>query len=128
MAGYDRASGDYQTFGNDPGAKNVYDIDSIQLVKTVADMKNEGVFLSEKPIKVPPRFFVGASKNPFADPVELQLIRLQKKIDAGAQFIQTQTIYDVERFADYMERAQSAGQQMGALPPACDAQIRLYPG
>lgn len=102
-------SGDHQTFGNDPGAKNVYDIDSIQLVKTVADMKNEGVFLSGKPIKVPPKFFVGASANPFADPVELQLIRLQKKIDVGAQFIQTQTIYDVERFADFMRQARELG-------------------
>ncbi|MBQ8663577.1 MAG: methylenetetrahydrofolate reductase [Eubacterium sp.] len=102
-------SGDHQTFGNDPGAKNVYDIDSIQLVKTVADMRDNGIFLSGKPIKVPPKFFVGASTNPFADPVELQLIRLQKKIDAGAQFIQTQTIYDVERFADYMKEIRARG-------------------
>ncbi|MCD8217951.1 MAG: methylenetetrahydrofolate reductase, partial [Clostridiales bacterium] len=87
-------SGDHQTFGNDPGSKNVYDIDSIQLVKTVSEMKTKGIFLNGKPIKVPPKFFVGASVNPFADPEELQLIRLKKKIDAGAEFIQTQTIYD----------------------------------
>ncbi len=102
-------SGDHQTFGNDPGAKNVYDIDSIQLVKTVADMKKEGVFLSGKPIKVPPRFFVGATANPFADPMELQLIRLKKKIDAGAEFIQTQTIYDVDRFAEFMKGVRMKG-------------------
>ena len=104
-------SGDHQTFGNDPGAKNVYDIDSIQLVKTIADMRDQGIFLNGKPIKVPPKFFVGASTNPFADPMELQLIRLQKKIDAGAQFIQTQTIYDVERFADYMKEIRARGLQ-----------------
>lgn len=102
-------SGDHQTFGNDPGSKNVYDIDSIQLVKTIADMKNKGIFLSGKPIKVPPKFFVGASTNPFADPMELQLIRLQKKIAAGAQFIQTQTIYDVDRFAEFMKEVRARG-------------------
>jgi len=102
-------SGDHQTFGNHPEAKNVYDIDSIQLLKALKTMKEEKVFMSGKPTKVPAEFFLGATANPFADPEELQLIRLHKKIEAGAQFIQTQAIYDVEKFERWMEKVRSAG-------------------
>ena len=102
-------SGDHQSFGNHPQSKNVYDIDSIQLIQALARMKNEKVFMSGKPVKVPADFFLGATANPFADPEEMQFIRLRKKITAGAQFIQTQAIYDVERFAGWMEKVRSAG-------------------
>jgi len=102
-------SGDHQSFGNHPQAKNVYDIDSIQLLQALKKMKEEKVFMSGKPTKKPAEFFLGATANPFADPEELQLIRLQKKIRVGAQFIQTQAIYDVDRFAAWMEKVRKAG-------------------
>lgn len=102
-------SGDHQTFGNHPESKNVYDIDSIQLIRALKKMKEEKVFMNGKPTRVPAEFFLGATANPFADPEELQLIRLHKKIEAGAQFIQTQAIYDADRFAQWMEKVRSAG-------------------
>jgi len=102
-------SGDHQSFGNHPQSKNVYDIDSIQLLQALTRMKKEKVFMSGKPVKVPAVFFLGATANPFADPEEMQFIRLRKKISAGAQFIQTQAIYDVERFAAWMEKVRAAG-------------------
>jgi methylenetetrahydrofolate reductase (NADPH) len=102
-------SGDHQCFGNDRQAKNVYDIDSVQLVKAVADLRDYGRFISGKTSKLPPRFFIGTTANPFAEPRELQLIRLQKKVDAGARFLQTQSIYDVEAFAGWMEQVRALG-------------------
>lgn len=102
-------SGDHQSFGNHPESKNVYDIDSIQLLRALKRMKEEKVFMSGKPTKKPAEFFLGATANPFADPEELQFIRLHKKIEAGAQFIQTQAIYDTEKFAAWMEKVRSAG-------------------
>ena len=98
-------SGDHQLFGNHPQSKNVYDVDSIQLVDALRKLKEEGVFMSGSQCKLPPEFFLGATVSPFADPEELQMIRLRKKIKAGAQFVQTQAIYDVERFAKWMEKA-----------------------
>ena len=102
-------SGDHQLFGNHPESKNVFDIDSIQLIGALKRMKEEGVFMSGKPSKFPAKFFIGGSANPFADPEELQLIRLHKKIAAGAEFIQTQSIYDIEKFSSWMEKVRSAG-------------------
>jgi len=102
-------SGDHQSLGNQPQSKNVYDIDSIQLIKAVADMKNEGVFMSGKKSKNMPKFFIGATANPFADPFELQMIRLRKKIDAGARFIQTQAVYDIGRFEAWMKEVRRLG-------------------
>ncbi len=102
-------SGDHQSFGNHPQSKNVYDIDSIQLLKFMKKLQTEGVFMSGAKCKNPPNFFLGATANPFADPDELQLIRLEKKVDAGAQFIQTQAIYDIEKFERWMEKVRSLG-------------------
>lgn len=102
-------SGDHQSFGNHPQSKNVYDIDSIQLLQAMSRMKDEKVFMSGKTVKAPAEFFLGATANPFADPEEMQFIRLGKKISAGARFIQTQAIYDVERFAGWMEKVRAAG-------------------
>ncbi|NLC68826.1 MAG: methylenetetrahydrofolate reductase [Clostridiaceae bacterium] len=102
-------SGDHQSFGNHPESKNVYDIDSIQLINALRGMKEEKVFINGKSIKTPPEFFIGATANPFADPEELQFIRFVKKIRAGARFIQTQAIYDVERFARWMEKVRKEG-------------------
>jgi methylenetetrahydrofolate reductase (NADPH) len=102
-------SGDHQVFGNHPQAKNVYDIDSIQLIQALHRMKEESVFISGRPTKRPACFFLGAAAHPTADPPELQMIRLHKKIEAGAQFIQTQAIYDLERFDKWMEEVRKAG-------------------
>jgi len=103
-------TGDHQTFGNHPTAKNVFDIDSIQLVRMVTAMRDERVFQSGEPFKGPePRFFVGAAESPFADPVEFRPYRLAKKIKAGASFIQTQLVYDVPAFARFMEKVRELG-------------------
>lgn len=103
-------SGDHQTFGNHPTAKNVYDIDSMQLIQLVRRMRDEKLFFSGEAIKEhEPRFFVGAVANPFADPFEYRVDRLEKKIEAGAEFIQTQCIYDMERFARFMEKCVERG-------------------
>jgi len=100
-------SGDHQIFGNHPQSKNVYDVDSIQLIDAMRRMKEESVFMSGSPCKLSPEFFLGATVSPFADPEELQMIRLRKKIKAGAQFVQTQAIYDVKRFEEWMEKARA---------------------
>ena len=102
-------SGDHQTFGNHPQSKNVFDIDSIQLIEALRRLREEKVFIGGSNCRVPPAFFIGGTVNPFADPEELQLIRLQKKVKAGAQFIQTQAIYDVDRFERWMEEVRRLG-------------------
>lgn len=101
-------TGDHQSFGNHPTAKNVFDIDSLQLVKLVADMRDEHVFQCGDSFKGPePRFFIGAAAAPFADPIDFRPYRLAKKVRAGANFIQTQLVYDVPAFATYMEKVRA---------------------
>ena len=102
-------SGDHQSFGNHPQAKNVFDVDSIQLLRALNHLQEKGEFIGGNKSKFPPKFFLGATSNPFADPAELQLIRLEKKINAGARFIQTQAIYNVERFCEWMEKVRERG-------------------
>lgn len=102
-------SGDHQKFGNHPQAKNVYDIDSMQLIHTVKTMRDEGKFLNGEEIDVPPRLFIGAASNPFADPFEFRVYRLAKKIEAGADFIQTQCIYNMDKFREFMKRVVDMG-------------------
>jgi methylenetetrahydrofolate reductase (NADPH) len=96
-------SGDHTKFGDHPMAMNVHDIDSIQLIQMVKAMRDEGKFQGGAEIKGPPRMFIGAAANPFADPFELRVLRLAKKINAGADFIQTQCIFNVEKFEKWME-------------------------
>jgi methylenetetrahydrofolate reductase (NADPH) len=102
-------SGDHQKFGNHPQSKNVYDIDSMQLIALVKKMRDEGKFLNEEDIDEPPKMFIGAAANPFADPYEYRIYRLANKIDAGADFIQTQCIYNMPRFRDFMKQAVDMG-------------------
>lgn len=103
-------SGDHQSFGNHPTCKNVYDVDSIQLISMVKKMRDDKQFQSDAPIKAhEPRFFIGAVENPFGDPFEFRVVRLEKKINAGADFIQTQAIFDIEKFARFMEMAVARG-------------------
>ncbi|RLC63046.1 MAG: methylenetetrahydrofolate reductase [Chloroflexota bacterium] len=103
-------TGDHQSFGNHPTAKNVHDLDSVQLICMVKDMRDEGCFQCGDAIKgVEPRFFIGAAANPFGDPFEFRPYRLAKKVAAGADFIQTQLIYDIPRFREFMKRVVDMG-------------------
>jgi methylenetetrahydrofolate reductase (NADPH) len=102
-------SGDHQSFGDCAQGQNVYDLDSMQLIQTVRHMRDEGKFLGGDPISRPPRMFVGAAENPFADPYEIRVPRLAKKIAAGVEFIQTQCIYNLDKFEDWMSKARDRG-------------------
>jgi len=102
-------SGDHQQFGDHPMSKGVYDIDSIQLISTVKKMCDEGKFINGEPIDEPPKIFIGAAANPFAEPFEWRVHRLAKKIGAGVDFIQTQCIYDMKRFREWMKQADELG-------------------
>jgi methylenetetrahydrofolate reductase (NADPH) len=102
-------SGDHQSFGNHPEAKNVHDIDSMQLIDMVRKMRDEGKFLNGEEIDVPPRMFIGAACNPFADPYEFRVHRLANKITAGADFVQTQCIFNMDKFRDFMKKVVDMG-------------------
>ncbi len=102
-------SGDHQSFGDCPTGQNVFDIDSMQLLQTVRLMRDEGKFLGGDGIKRPPSMFVGAAANPFADPFEIRVPRLAKKIAAGAEFIQTQCIYNLDKFELWMKQVCDRG-------------------
>lgn len=109
-------SGDHQCFGNHPTAKNVYDLDSIQLVAALKGMRDGKAFICGEEIRntkkspvMEPRVFIGAAENPFGDPFAFRVARLAKKIAAGADFIQTQCIYDMDRFKKWMDGARSRG-------------------
>jgi len=102
-------TGDHQCFGNHPTARPIFDLDSVQLIEMVRNMRDEKIFACGEPIKntkksepKEPRMFIGGAANPFADPFEFRVIRLEKKINAGVDFIQTQCIYDMERFSRWM--------------------------
>lgn len=96
-------SGDHQKFGNHPQAKNVFDLDSMQLISMVRMMRDESKFLCGEEIKGAPKLFIGAAENPFADPFEIRVPRLAKKVAAGVEFIQTQCIFNVPKFRDWMK-------------------------
>ncbi|MCX5817918.1 MAG: methylenetetrahydrofolate reductase [Proteobacteria bacterium] len=102
-------SGDHQSFGDHPTAKNVFDIDSIQLIQTVKRMRDEGKFISGEEVKGRPNLFIGCAENPFADPFEIRAMRLAKKAAAGAQFVQTQCVFNVEKFEKWMEMVRDLG-------------------
>jgi len=102
-------SGDHQMFGDNPQGQNVFDIDSMQLIQTVRLMRDEGKFLGGDEIKRPPKMFVGAAANPFADPFEIRVPRLAKKVAAGVEFIQTQCIYNLDKFELWMKQACDRG-------------------
>ena len=101
-------SGDYMSFGNHPGAKGVFDLDSVQLIHTAAEM-HAGRFECGDEMKAPPHLFIGGAANPFAEPFEMRVMRLGKKIRAGAQFIQTQPVFDFPRFERWMAAVRDEG-------------------
>lgn len=96
-------SGDHQKFGNHPSAKGVFDIDSMQLIQTLKNMRDEKKFICDEDITGEVPIYIGAVANPFADPFEFRVMRLAKKVKAGADFIQTQAVYDVPKFRRWME-------------------------
>lgn len=102
-------SGDHQKFGDQPQGQNVFDLDSMQLIQTARYMRDEGKFLGGEEIRRPPKMFVGAAANPFADPFEIRVPRLAKKIAAGVEFIQTQCIYNLDKFEEWMRLARDRG-------------------
>ncbi len=102
-------SGDHQSFGDNPKGQNVHDIDSMQLIQTVRLMRDEGKFLGGDDLDRPLEMFVGAAANPFADPFEIRVPRLAKKIAAGVEFIQTQCIYNLDKFEEWMKGVRERG-------------------
>lgn len=102
-------TGDHMTFGNHPEAKGVYDMDSIQFLAMMRDMGEKGIAQSGDELEGVPTFFLGAAANPFAPPYEYRPYRLAKKVQAGAKFIQSQCIYNIPRFKEYMQRAGDLG-------------------
>jgi methylenetetrahydrofolate reductase (NADPH) len=88
--------------GNHPNAKPVYDLDSTSLIAMVKAMRDDKKFQCGEEIKVEPRMFIGGAANPFAEPFEWRVTRLEKKIQAGVDFIQTQAIFDMQRFEEFM--------------------------
>jgi len=115
--------GDHGNFGNETGCKNVYDLDSTQLIQAVKNMRDDGVFVGGDKLEHPlPKVFIGAVANPFADPFEYRALRLAKKIAAGAEFVQTQCIFDLDRFEKWMEQVRELGLHkkvkiMGGVTP-----------
>ncbi|MDM8515867.1 methylenetetrahydrofolate reductase [Desulfobacterales bacterium HSG16] len=112
-------SGDHPKFGDHPMAANVYDLDSVQLIQTVKQMREEGIFQGGDKILNPPQMFIGAAANPFADPFELRVARLAKKINAGVDFVQTQCIYNLDKFEKWME---------GICDRGLDKKVYIMPG
>jgi methylenetetrahydrofolate reductase (NADPH) len=102
-------SGDHQQFGDHPTAKGVFDLDSMQLIEMVKRMRDEGKFMSGEAIVDPPELFIGAAANPFAEPLRWRVHRLAKKVEAGANFIQTQCIYNLEKFREWVKQANDMG-------------------
>ncbi len=124
-------SGDHQKFGSQPDALNVFDIDSMNLIRAVRDMRDQGKDMSGHDLDVAPAMFIGAAANPFADPFEYRVLRLAKKIDAGADFIQTQCIYNMDRFKEWIKRAADQGLTekvyiLGGVTPLKSAGMARY--
>ncbi len=124
-------SGDHQKFGSQPDAMNVFDIDSVNLIRTVRNMRDTGKDMSGFELDVAPEMFIGAAANPFADPFEYRVIRLGKKIDAGVDFIQTQCIYNMARFKEWIRRANNEGLTekvyiLGGVTPLRSAAMAGY--
>lgn len=108
-------TGDHQRHGNHPEAKGVFDLDSTQMALTARRMRDEGLLLSGDSLKTKPRLFIGVAAHPGLEPLELELLRLEKKIDAGADFVQTQGVFDLERFERWMAAVRQRGLHQRAF-------------
>ena len=124
-------SGDHQIFGNQPQAVGVFDLDSIQFVQVVKGMRDDGVITGGDSLEFKPDLFIGAAANPFADPLNFRIVRLAKKIKAGADFIQTQCIYNLDRFESWLSMAADRGLTekayiLGGVTPLKSAGMARY--
>ncbi|HBH62102.1 MAG TPA: 5,10-methylenetetrahydrofolate reductase [Nitrospiraceae bacterium] len=124
-------SGDHQSFGNQPQAKGVFDIDSVQLIQTVRQMRDAGEIIGGEKLASPPELFIGAVANPFADPFKYRAARLATKVDAGAEFIQTQCIFNLKRFKEWMglvrdNRTADQVYILGGITPLKSARMAEY--
>jgi methylenetetrahydrofolate reductase (NADPH) len=124
-------SGDHQRFGNQAGCVGVFDLDSIQFLQVVKGMRDEGIILGGEPLDTAPDVFIGAAANPFADPLGFRVTRLAKKIKAGADFIQTQCIYNLDRFETWLSMAADRGLTekafiLGGVTPLKSAGMARY--
>ena len=102
-------TGDHQRFGDHPDARGVFDLDSVQLLWTARTMRDQGTLLSGKTLKPPPGWLIGGVENPFAPPLAFRAERFGKKVAAGAEFVQTQYVFDVARFAAWMQASRELG-------------------
>jgi methylenetetrahydrofolate reductase (NADPH) len=107
-------TGDHQARGDHPQAKKVFDLDSIQWIMAVKQIRDQGLLMNGKKITGAPNFFIGGVANPFVASLELHILRLQKKIAAGIDFIQTQPVLDMEHFKQWLDQASKQG-----LPDQC---------
>ena len=123
-------TGDHQRFGDHPEARGVYDLDSIQLIATSNALKR-GLLLSGEKLKTPPHLIIGAGANPFAVPLESRILRLEKKILAGAVFIQTQPVFNMNRFSEWMRCVREKGLDkkvaiLAGVMPVKSAKVLRY--
>ncbi len=102
-------TGDGVQVGDQPDAKAVFDLDSITLLHTAVILRDRGQFLSGRRLESPPQLFLGAASNPFVPPLDFRPLRLAKKVEAGADFIQTQFCFDLTRICQFMERVRDLG-------------------
>jgi methylenetetrahydrofolate reductase (NADPH) len=102
-------TGDHISFGNHPTAKGVHDLDSVGLIRMFKDMRDEKRFQCGEEMDVAPALYIGCAENPFGDPLELRALRLKKKVEAGADFVQTQCIFNVPRFKKWMQEVRALG-------------------
>jgi methylenetetrahydrofolate reductase (NADPH) len=124
-------SGDHQCFGNQPQAKGVFDIDSVQLIQTVRRMRDAGEVIGGEKLTSSPDLFIGAVANPFADPFKYRAARLATKVEAGAEFIQTQCIFNLKRFKDWMDLVKEFGLSdkvyiLGGITPLKSVRMAEY--
>ena len=124
-------SGDHQSFGNQPQAMGVFDLDSVQFLNVVKNMRDNGKILGGDELTKSPDMFIGAAANPFADPLEFRVVRLAKKIAAGADFIQTQCVYNLDKFGKWIGMARERGLTektyiMGGVTPLKSAGMAKY--
>jgi methylenetetrahydrofolate reductase (NADPH) len=124
-------SGDHQSFGNQPQAKGVFDIDSVQLIQAVRQMRDAGEIIGGEKLTAPPQLFIGAVANPFADPFKYRAARLATKVEAGAEFIQTQCIFNLKRFKEWMDLVRDLGMDnkvyiLGGITPLKSARMAEY--
>jgi len=124
-------SGDHQSFGNQPQAKGVFDIDSVQLIQAVRQMRDAGEIIGGEKLTAPPQLFIGAVANPFADPFKYRAARLATKVEAGAEFIQTQCIFNLKRFKEWMDLVRDYGMDnkvfiLGGITPLKSARMAEY--